>query len=160
MNNRIVATLFFSLIFITGSLWGNNTMAENNYWQCTAYDSEEKQWIVKNAYERVAINKAFEACKKESRAPASCKATNESCDYFANGTNSNRPKVSVNMNRTFSDAMWQCTALDQMAKPWVGNPSSNKDDAALGAKAYCQQHSTVPDTCYINLLTCKNINGS
>lgn len=55
---------------------------------------------------------------------------------------------------------WQCSALDQMAKVWVNNPYPNRDDAALAAKAYCQDNSGFPDTCYVNLLTCKNIKSS
>ena len=51
--------------------------------------------------------------------------------------------------------IWRCTALDQMAQSWVGHISANRDDAALDAEAYCQEHSSVPDSCYIDLLTCE-----
>ena len=97
----------------------------------------------KSLYERVSMNKAFDDCKKQSPVPTSCKAVKEGCEYFAHGI-STRP-------------MWRCTALDQTAKPWVGNTYSNEDEAALGAKEDCQKHSALPWTCYINLLTCKNL---
>lgn len=127
---------------------------DNNYWQCVAHDSEKKQWMVKNVYEQVASNKAFEACKKESRAPVSCKAPKASCDHFSDGTDSAKQQA------TSSNAMWQCTALDQKATTWPGSTYSNRDEAALGAKANCRKHSSLPDTCYVNFLTCKNINDS
>jgi hypothetical protein len=54
--------------------------------------------------------------------------------------------------------MWQCTALDQTGEPWQSNFYSQRLDAALGAKAFCKEKSSVPDTCYINLVTCINKN--
>ncbi len=145
MHNYIIKTIFLALIFIINSSWATAPDESNtSYWECSAHDSESKQWDIRSIYERVASTKAFDACKKQSNVPLSCKTTRESCDYFAHGT-STRP-------------MWQCTALDQKAKAWLGNVYTNKDDAALGAKAYCQEKSTVPDSCYINFITCKNLN--
>lgn len=121
------------------------TTGDNSYWQCRAYDQDNYQWTAKSTYERTAVNKAYEACKKQSKKPETCKTAKEYCEGFINGI-STRP-------------MWQCTALDRMAKPWVSAVYSNQDDAALGAKAYCQERSTVPTTCYVNMVTCKNLNA-
>ena len=115
-----------------------------SYWQCTASDGDEKQWVATGDYERSATNKAYEGCKKSSKLPLSCKVAKENCEAIINGV-STRP-------------MWQCTALDQMAKAWPSSFYTHRDDAALAAKAYCQQRSSMPDSCYINLLTCKNLN--
>jgi hypothetical protein len=49
-------------------------------------------------------------------------------------------------------------AIDLHAKAWLGDIYRKRNDAALGAKAYCKDQSGVPDTCYINLLTCKDLN--
>ena len=143
MTIRLVSTLFLVVFIIIKPTWADTNLNNTNYWQCTAYDDGKKQWVIKSLYERVAANKALDACKKQSTAPTSCKMRKEICEYFAHGL-STRP-------------MWQCTALDQTAKPWMGGTYSNQDDAALGAKVYCQQHSILPGTCFINLLTCKNL---
>lgn len=113
-------------------------------WQCTARDATDKEWTRSGNYQRSAVNNAFEACKKESIHPATCKTSDADCESFMNGL-STRP-------------MWRCIALDQMAKSWESNLYSQRDDAALAAKAYCQDRSNFPDTCYINLMTCKNVN--
>ncbi len=142
-HNQITAVLF-SILFISPLSWAN-TMDSRDYWQCTTSDSEVKQWVGKSANQRIAANVAYDACKKQSRLPATCKAAKEACEHFINGM-TNKP-------------MWQCTALDQRAKPWVSNLYTNQDDAALAAKAYCQESSTIPGSCYINMVTCKNRNS-
>lgn len=119
-------------------------IALGNYWRCTAQDAENKEWLAISNYEISAINKAFDDCKKQSKTPSSCKTAKEACEAFINGI-STRP-------------MWRCVALDQKAKTWPSNIYIHRDDAALAAKAYCQQNSVYPDTCYINLITCKNLN--
>ncbi|WP_133127790.1 hypothetical protein [Legionella nagasakiensis] len=142
----IIFLSFFFFLFSTG--WAQEAVilkGDDSYWQCSAYDQENNQWIAKSPYERTAINKAYDACKKQSRAPKTCKTAKESCDAIVKGRNI-RP-------------MWRCTALDSMAKAWMSDIYRHRDDAALGAKAYCQQRSTVPASCYINLLTCKNLNA-
>ena len=130
--------LFLMAVFI------NPVWADDSYWQCRAHDTQGNQWVVNNLYEQVATNKAFEACKKQSDAPTSCKALKDNCDYFSNGL-STRP-------------MWRCMALDLMSKIWKNDPRANRDEAALEAEAICKQHSPMPETCYINLMTCKNLN--
>lgn len=144
MCHHLLKSIGLMLIVSTPTWAVSIDETSSSYWQCSVFDQEEKEWSVKSAYEKVATNKAFDACKKQSTHPLTCKAAKESCDYFSHGL-STRP-------------MWQCTALDEKAKPWVSNVYLNKDDAALGAKAYCKEQSSIPDTCYIHLDTCKNLN--
>jgi hypothetical protein len=147
MKIRIILALLLSVIMIAPPLWANNsTPNSDNIWQCTVNDSEDKEWVAKSAYERVAISKAFEACKKESRVPTSCKPAKESCDDSMNNENESKG--------------WQCSALDQKAKSWFSKIHGSKENAALDAKANCEEHSSAPDSCYINLFTCKNLNTS
>lgn len=122
----------------------SNLHAEgSDFWQCSSSDGEDKQWVVNSDYKRQALNKAFDACKKESRIPETCKTTQAACEAFINGV-STRP-------------LWQCTALDRFAKRWISNAYQHRDDAAIAAKAYCEEQSRAPDSCYINLLTCRNL---
>ena len=140
MNVRIILALLLSGIMVIKPLWANNPAPNSdNIWECTVNDNEDHEWVAKSSYERVAINKAFEACKKESRVPTSCKPSKASCDDAANSSN--------------NGIGWQCTALDQHAKLWFSKIHRNKDNAALDAKAYCKEHSSAPDSCYINLFT-------
>jgi hypothetical protein len=131
--------LYFTVgfFFMTNSGWAED-------WKCIARDAANKEWRASSNYERVAINHAFELCKKESTLPSSCKTSKQDCEAFIDGV-STRP-------------LWRCIALDQMGKPWESNLYSQRDDAALAAKAYCQDQSGFPDTCYINLMTCRNLN--
>ena len=140
-NNFI---LFLSMLIIS-PLSLANAINSNDYWQCTTTDREDKQWVAKSISQRAAANTAYDACKKQSRLPATCKAAKEACEHFINGI-TDKP-------------MWQCTALDQRGKPWVSNLYSNQDDAAIAAKAYCQESSAMPGSCFINMLTCKNRNS-
>lgn len=116
----------------------------NITWQCIAKDANHKQWTINSNYQRNAINHALEACKKESTLPTTCQALDNDCDSLLNGL-STKP-------------LWRCISLDQTATPWTGKLSSNKDDAALSAKSSCKEQSTLPGTCYINMLTCTNLN--
>lgn len=131
------------------------------YWQCIAQDSENKQWTAKSTYQRMAHTKAFEACKKESHIPVTCAVPEEMCTYFNQVADNSDPIVVTtavrNISTTSSGSLWQCTALDWRAKPWLNRPAPNQDAAAMGAKAFCQRHSSLPDTCYVNLLTCRNV---
>lgn len=139
-RKRIALALVLLLSF---SLNAEN--AERTLWRCTAFDAQNRDWIFESSFELTAINKAYEACKKQSNIPSSCKAAKEACELLVNGVTT-RP-------------MWRCVALDQMAEAWPSNIYRHRDDAALAAKAYCQDHSAFPDTCYINLITCKNLNA-
>ena len=136
----IVMTIhIFSFVFYTNLVLA----AQANSWQCTASDAESKQWVISSPYQRQATNEAYTACKRESRIPNTCAVAHEACEAFVNGV-STKP-------------LWKCTALDRFAKPWVSITYSHRDDAAIAAKAYCEEKREAPDSCYINLLTCKNV---
>lgn len=133
---------FYLLLLAFGYTTGFTApgLERGSYWQCTVEDSANKQWSAKSMYQKAALNNAFASCKKESQKPLSCKSSISNCEGFNQGM-SLRP-------------MWRCTALDQTAKPWQSNFYPQRDDAALAAKAFCRNKSSVPESCYINLVTC------
>lgn len=142
---KTLILLFFLCFFLSQRAMTNQGIASANDWQCTAQDAENKQWTVKSNYKISAFHKSLEQCRKESLQPKTCRMAKGSCESFINGLTT-RP-------------MWQCSALDHRAKVWTGKIYRYRDDAALAAKAYCRQGSALPDTCYINLITCKNLNS-
>lgn len=137
--------LLFIVFILSGSAYSYSNSDTFNYWKCTTQDQEKKQWASTNNYKKIALNVAVDKCKKESRAPSTCTLSKTTCVQFHNGVN--------------TTPLWECTALDDNAEPWVNNPNPQKEDAALAAKSYCQENSKLPDTCYINLITCININN-
>jgi hypothetical protein len=139
MNHNIKYYLLL-LVFGCGTGITAPFLTTSDYWICTTQDNANQQWSARSTYQKAALNLAFATCKKESKAPLTCKASIANCEGFNQGM-STKP-------------MWQCTALDQTAMAWQSNFYSQRDDAALGAKAYCRAKSTVPDTCYINFVTC------
>jgi len=137
--------LSFILILFAPPLFAAKVLeGVNDYWKCVVYDSKQTQWAATSTYRLSAINKAYEACKKQSAVPSSCKAAKENCEAYINGMTT-RP-------------MWQCMALDFEANPFFSNIYRKKYDAALAARAYCKENSELPDSCYINLITCENLN--
>jgi len=142
-NIRFCFLLFLSSVSTSGFTEPINN--SSHYWQCVTLDAANKQWSAQSPYQKVALNLAFAACKKESQAPATCNAAKANCDEFNEG-------------RSLTP-MWQCTALDQFASPWPSDVYAQRYDAALAAKAFCKQKSTIPDTCYVNMVTCRNKNG-
>ena len=119
-------------------------VSADEQWECRSHDSVNLQWLAKSDYQRVATTVALDACKKKSAFPSACKTEIEDCELFINGVTT-RP-------------MWRCTALDQLSKVWRSTIYKHRDDAAMAAKSYCHHHSGMPDTCYINLLMCHNLN--
>lgn len=118
--------------------------SKSNYWQCSTRDNTNLVWTAKSPYQKTALNLAYDACKKQSSSPVSCKTSKSACEAFIQGV-STRP-------------LWRCVALDREALAWKSNYYSNRIDAALAANAYCKDNSAVPETCYINLVTCANLN--
>lgn len=123
-----------------------NAFSSGNFWQCTARDVANNEWKGDSEYKLSAINKSFDACKKASEAPQTCKTSQQDCEPMVNGV-STRP-------------LWHCTAYDQMAAAWESNLYQQRDDAAIAAKAYCEQSSGFPDTCFINLMTCNSVTAT
>ena len=134
--------------FLNGLLNAHVTFAypisESGDWECSAYDVHYREWKTPSVYQRLAINRALDVCKKESETPSSCTVAQEQCEQFVNGK-STRP-------------LWRCIALDDRAKKWVSNVYSKRDDAAIAALDYCKANSASSQSCYINLLTCKDLN--
>jgi hypothetical protein len=142
MNQTLRISLL--LLMFVPTIGFTDPLTNGNYWQCVTHDKTNKVWTAQSAYQKMAINIAFAACKKESQHPTTCKTAVVDCEGFNQGV-STKP-------------MWRCTALDRAAQPWKSDFYPQQDDAALGAKAYCKDNSTVPDTCYVNLVTCRNVN--
>lgn len=122
----------------------SKSVNKDDYWQCSTHDNAHLEWLATSAYQKAALNTAFASCKKQSQAPSSCKSSNEDCELFHNGQT--------------TKPFWHCVALDTDAARWPSNYYTNKDDAAIAAKAFCKSESNNPDSCYVNMLTCININ--
>ncbi|MGL5743018.1 MAG: hypothetical protein ACRCXC_11035 [Legionella sp.] len=137
--------IFYFLILLSISFSSvAEPVANSTFWQCTTHDATDMQWSAKSIYQKIALNFAFFQCKKNSKAPKTCKTSKVSCEKYINS-----------LNVTPS---WVCTALDRQALAWRSNRYPNRDDAALAAKAFCRQNSAVPGTFYINMVTCINKN--
>ncbi len=133
------------LLTVLPALSWSALFPNSSYWQCVTQDQTKRTWSASSGYQKTAYNLAIAACKKESTVPMSCMAHHTSCTAFNQSLNQR--------------AQWRCTALDVNADPWISNYYANPDDAALAAKAFCQDNSTVPGSCYINMVTCTNDQG-
>lgn len=133
--------LFLGCLLVT--TYGLAKPIDGSYWKCTTKDRMNKQWTMQNSYQKMAFNLSFEACKKESASPESCVISSEDCEGFYLGKT--------------TSPHWKCTALDRTAVAWQSNHYRMRDDAALAALAYCKNNSTVPYTCYVNMVTCFNV---
>lgn len=142
--NVVHIVLSTSFLLLCQPVWAAEAKS-SNYWQCTTTDAESKTWTIDGNYQLTAINHSFAACKKESAYPKSCKTSNASCEHFVNGQ-SMKP-------------MWRCVALDRAASIWPSNTYVMRDDAALAGLAYCKDNSSVPASCYMNMITCRNLNA-
>ena len=138
---------FFTALLLTHAGWARFADDARNYWLCASYDVTNKTWVAKSAYERVAANNALDACKKESLMPQSCHIAVKACKASLHGVSSSPPQ-------------WKCTALDDQAVMWKSNAYPQQDDASLAALAYCKERSASPDSCYVNDVTCRNINAT
>lgn len=136
----LMTSLFCCTLVYAVSAWD-----KTSYWQCTIRDGANNQWTSKNSYQKSALTIAYDACKKQSKAPLTCKASISDCELF-NKELSTKPS-------------WRCTALDMNAQGWWGHSYAQGDDAALEAKANCRQKSAIPDTCYTNMVTCTSYNA-
>jgi hypothetical protein len=137
--------LLLVLLFVATGSFATTLRGDSSYWQCAAFDSYNKQWLVKSSYQRIALNKAKHECTSNSTAPDSCVVANEYCEMVVKGKRMNRHS-------------WQCVAFDKMGKTWNGDLYRNRDDAAVGARQFCKMQSAFPRSCYVRLMTCKNKN--
>lgn len=117
--------------------------ADPNYWICYATDGHHT-WSSPSSEQRSAINNAYDACKKTSDDPAKCSTDKENCDYYMYGKS--------------AKPLWECYALDHNSRRWKNSPRTTRNSAALASKAKCQNHSSFPDSCYMVLWTCKDLN--
>lgn len=136
---------FLILIITPIATYAESIDKNGNYWECTTHDATNTQWSSQSNYQKIALNLSYVQCKKKSQAPETCKTSTSSCAQYDKGVN--------------IMPIWRCTALDREATPWRSDLYPNREDAALAAEAYCKQYSAVPYTCYINLITCININA-
>ncbi len=134
-------SLFLILAFITAPCL---SLTQQSYWQCLSHDSMNMHWTVTSTYQKAALNLSYDQCKKASTNPKSCSMTVNECRYFRDGRD--------------TTPMWQCTSIDRQAEAWKSTAYPSRDDAALGAQDYCKANSAVPETCFINTITCVNIN--
>lgn len=130
----------YSLTYIFALFASCQIAKADSYWQCSVQDKNQKNWSAKNTYKRVALTMAMEFCKKESLSPVTCENTNPAC-------------IGFNQKEMHSTA-WKCTAFDFTATSWVGDYYEHRDKAVLGAKNFCKHKSPLPDSCYVNNITC------
>ncbi|OGV39212.1 MAG: hypothetical protein A3F46_08585 [Legionellales bacterium RIFCSPHIGHO2_12_FULL_42_9] len=147
MKKHIIVhvVLATSFLLLSQLIWAEKPSVATNFWQCTTTDAESKVWTIDGNYQLTAINESFAACKKQSAYPKSCKTSKKNCEHFVNGQ-STRP-------------MWRCVALDRAASIWPSNVYAVRDDAALAGLAYCKDNSDIPASCYMNMITCRNLNA-
>lgn len=135
---------YFLLFMVTAVLATPPPYMADNYWYCVISDSNNKLWTEYSTYQLAAIAKVSDYCKKQSKDPLSCKIDKNGCEHFIHGV-STRP-------------MWRCLALDNHSESWPSDLNSNREAAILNAEAQCKQHSVAPRTCYVNQITCRNLN--
>lgn len=143
---KLISCLCLGLLIALPSYADTVMRGHNSYWLCKAYDESNKQFMAQNSYQKVALNKAYDKCKSASKSPGTCRTATEYCESYVKGR--------------AQQAFWQCTALDFLAQAWVSDGYNTLDEAAIGARKFCEQQSGLPDACYVNLLTCENKNNS
>lgn len=133
---------FLGLLLLTNLAFAANN--NSSYWQCTTRDEHNWVWTAKSNFKKTSTNLAYAACKKHSQSPKTCNTTADNCDYINKGL-STRP-------------LWRCTAVDLTAMSWKSAYYRQRLDAAMGAQQFCHHKSSVPSTCYVNTVTCSNLN--
>lgn len=140
-------SVVFMLFFVTKMALADpnpSPYMADNYWCCTISDSTHKTWSEYSTYKLAAIAKVSDDCKKQSKDPLSCIILQNSCEHFIHGV-STRP-------------LWRCLALDNRAARWPSNLENDQEAAISNAEAQCKNNSPVPETCYVNQITCRNLN--
>ena len=139
--NQYINCCFLILISVSATCFAKSN---DTYWECNSHDSANAKWTSRSIYHKIALNFSFAECKKNSKVPEGCEISDNNCAKFIRGVN--------------VDPTWQCTSFDKKALAWRGSRYENREDAALTAQARCKQRSSVPSTCFINLVTCLNKN--
>ncbi|MBA2710041.1 MAG: hypothetical protein H0U57_05580 [Tatlockia sp.] len=139
MNKLLTVICFFC------SMFAQAASAESK-WSCIAIDGQNRQWTVSSNYHKTSFNKSVDECKKRSNVPATCHVIKESCNML--------------VKQILVKPRWQCTAFDFHADKWIATSSRSPDKAALSAKGFCKLNSALPDSCYINVITCRTLNTS
>jgi hypothetical protein len=121
-----------------------STSYADETWQCITEDAQHHFWSAEHTFSKKAKYLSLDACKKMSKFPRSCAIIQSGCDLLEGGV-STRP-------------YWVCTALDSFSNVFKNEPVPHKDSAILQAKLLCNRNSKVSDSCYVNPITCKNIN--
>lgn len=149
--------MLLRLILLLLLCYTQHTLAASkpSYWECTAHDDTKQQWTAKNPYRLLANNHALDACKKQSHHPTSCVSLTKDCHY------SDHHELPLKkLNSLTESSGWQCTALDRNANVWHNHTHPQQEAAALEAKSSCQRNSRIPDTCYVNLITCVRLESA
>lgn len=114
----------------------------NSYWQCSTTDSADKVWVGRDINRQAAINQSAQACRDNTENEGSCISARESC-------------VQVVNNRIVRPS-WRCTAFD-MTTYYRGAVQYTREDTIESALDKCRRLSFSPNTCKVNMLTCKNV---
>lgn len=130
---RKIGFLFLTL-FCAQSLYAST-------WLCSAYDSKKIRWQAQYEHRMEAARQATLACRRDSSEPASCTQGMQDCQKTDKDTNA---------------PAWVCIAVDANAQSWHSNPYPNPADAAIAATDYCKSKSAVPDTCFVNTISCQD----
>lgn len=141
--------LFINLLALIASMFmhpaaANTLRGQNSHWQCASHDISGKQWLAESSFQRAAINKAWQSCKKNSHDPGSCETAKAYCEM-------------VYLGRVIR-SKWVCSSMDQMGHRWRSDTHNTRNDAVTGARMMCREQSTFPGSCYVRLMTCKNLN--
>lgn len=110
-------------------------------WLCSAFDSNKIRWQAQHEHRMEAARQATLACRRDSSHPATCTQAYQDCQ-----------KTDIDINAP----AWVCIAVDASAQSWHSNPYPNQADAAIAAQDYCKSKSTVPDTCFVNTISCQD----
>jgi len=128
--------IVFALIVMTLAVAADAEELTGEYWSCKGMDSSASTYTANAKFERQAITRALENCKKDSKYPISCKATPDMCQVF---------------NPTTT---WRCAAFDNNGGNWHGEYVSSREGAISSAARSCHALSFTPSTCTVHVIAC------
>lgn len=139
---RKLKYFIFALLLLNLPMLALAERSEN--WDCYIKDANNLVWKAQSSYKRQSVNKVKDLCKKASQNPLSCTVKQVQCESIFKGY-------------AFAP-LWQCTGIDRIGAGFRGSKSQNRDTAAINARSRCVLESTLPFTCYVNTITCNNLN--